>query len=61
MAAYVRLQLQNTKDELRDTTQTCTVRNNERALRISRAHVVKVREFSANNQKGGTAMQVDNS
>ena len=26
VAVYVRLQLQNTKDESRGTTQTCTVR-----------------------------------
>ena len=43
----VRLQLQNTKDESRGTTQTSTVRSNERSLRVGRARVVKVREFSS--------------
>ena len=47
MAAYVRLQLQNTKDESRGTTQTSTAINNERSLRVGRARVVKVREFSS--------------
>ena len=47
VATYVRLQLQNTKDESRATTQTCTARSNERSLRIGRARVVKVREFSS--------------
>ena len=46
-AAYVRLQLQNTKDESRGTTQTSTARSNERSLRVGRARVVKVREFSS--------------
>ena len=40
VAACVRLQLQNIKDELRGTTQTCTVRSNDRSLRIGRAHDV---------------------
>ena len=33
VAVYVRLQLQNTKDEFRGTTQTCTARSNERGGR----------------------------
>ena len=37
VAAYVRLQLQNTKDESRGILQTCTVRSNERSLRSGRA------------------------
>ena len=67
VAAYIRLQLQKTKDESRGTTQTCTARSNERSLRIGRARVVKVRKIfqpnsaSANNRKGGMATQGDNS
>ena len=47
VAAYVRLQLQNMKDELRGTTQSSTARSNERSLRVGRARMVKVREFSS--------------
>ena len=47
VAACVRLQLQNTEDELRSTTQTCTASNNERSLRSSHSHVVKVCKFSS--------------
>ena len=39
VAAYVRLQLQNVKDESRGTTQTCTARSNEISLRSSHARV----------------------
>ena len=45
VAAYIRLQLQNTKDESRGTTQTCTTRSNERFLRSGHACVVQVHEF----------------
>ena len=47
VAACVRLQLQNMEDELRSTTQTCTASNNERSLRSSHSHVVKVCKFSS--------------
>ena len=47
MAACVRLQPQNTKDELRGTTQVCTTKNNEASLRSGRAGMVKVSEFSS--------------
>ena len=47
MAACVRLQLQNTEDESRGMTQTCTARSNERSLRSGCASMVKVREFSS--------------
>ena len=47
VAAYIRLQLQNTADELRGMTQTCTARSIKRSLRSGRARVVKVREFSS--------------
>ena len=47
VAVYVRLQLQNMKDESRGTTHTCTARSNGRSLRSGRARVVKVREFSS--------------
>ena len=46
-AACVRLQLQNTEDELRGTTQTYTARSNEKSLRSDSTQVVKVREFSS--------------
>ena len=47
VAACVRLHPQNMEDESRGTTQTCTARSNERSLRSSRSHLVKVREFSS--------------
>ena len=47
VAACVKLQLQNTEDESKGTTQTCKARSNERSLRSGRACVVKVREFSS--------------
>ena len=43
----VRLQLQNTEDESRGTTQTCTTKSYEKSLRSSCAGVVKVGEFSS--------------
>ena len=46
VVACVRLQLQNTKDELRGTTQTCKMKSYERSLRSGRAGV-KVGEFSS--------------
>ena len=47
LAVYIRLQLQNMKDEAGGTTQTCTARSNERCLKIGWARVVKVRKFSS--------------
>ena len=42
VAAYIRLQPQNMKDESRGTTQTCSARNDERSLRGGCSCVVKV-------------------
>ena len=47
VAACVRLQLQNTEDKSRGTTQTCTVKSNESSLRSGHAVVVKVTKFPA--------------
>ena len=65
MAACVRLQPQNTEDELRGTTQTCTARSDEQSQRSHCAHIVKDRKFSryvnstsANNWEGGMATQM---
>ena len=41
VARRVRLQQQNTEDESRATTQTCTVKSYERSLRSGRAGVAK--------------------
>ena len=47
VAVCVRPQLQNMEGESRGMTQTCTAKSNERSLRSSRVHVVKVCEFPA--------------
>ena len=46
VAACVRLQPQNTEDESRGMTQTCTAKSYERSLRSGRAGMVKVGKFS---------------
>ena len=46
MAVCIRIQLQNTEDELRGTTESCTARNNEKSLGSSHACMVKVSKFS---------------
>ena len=43
MAGCVRLQQQNMEDESRGTTQTCTVRSDEKSVRSCPVCVVKVR------------------
>ena len=45
VATRVRLQSQNTEDESRGTTQTCTAKSYERSLRSGRAGVVKVSQI----------------
>ena len=47
VAVCVRLQLQNTEDELRGMPQTYTARSNEKSLRSDSTRVVKVCEFSS--------------
>ena len=46
LAARVRLQSQNTEDESRGMTQTCTVKSYERSIRSGRAGMVEVCKFS---------------
>ena len=46
MAVCIRIQLQNSEDELRGTTESCTARNNEKSLGSGHACMVKVSEFS---------------
>ena len=47
VAACARLQPQNTEDESRGTTQTCTAKSYEKSLRSGLADVVKVGKFSS--------------
>ena len=47
VAECVRLQQQNTEDESRGTTQTCTVKSYERSLRSGHEGMLKVSEFSS--------------
>ena len=47
VAMCVRLQPQNTEDESRGTTQTCTAKSYEKSLRSDLADVVKVGKFSS--------------
>ena len=52
VAACIRLQPHNTEDESRGTTQTCTVRSDERFQRNSRTCMVKVHIFRFIKQPG---------
>ena len=59
VAACIRLQPHITEDELRGTTQTSTVRSDERFQRNSRTCMVKVHIFCFSKQAGGRNENAD--